>query len=137
MHIWENIGSHHQVLVSVLCNCHWKGKGEHNTPVTLSAKTYICSFPSRMPPETPNVKDRTETEELLCLLNFGCMWFPNREHRDPEAVSFLQTSAVFLAVTAATDSLLGQHGERWVRPLYASGSFLMPNTSEDWMMQIG
>ena len=137
MYSWGVMESHHWVLVSVLHNCHWKGKGEHNASVTLSAKTYICSFPSRMPPETPNVRDRTEIEELLFLLSFGCMWLPNREHRDPEAVSFLQISAVFLAVTATADSLLGQHGERWVRSLYASGSFLMPKTSEDWMMQIG
>lgn len=133
MHIWGVMGSRHWVLVSVLHNCHWKGKGEHNASVILYAKTYICIFPSRMPPETPNVKDRTEIEELLCLPSFGCMWLFKREHRDPEAVSFLQISAVFLAATAATDSLLGQHGERWVRPLYASGSFLMPNTSEtEW-----
>jgi len=39
------MGSHHWVLVSVLRNCHWKGKGEHNSFVTLSAKTYMCNFP--------------------------------------------------------------------------------------------
>lgn len=39
------------------------------------------------------------------------MWCLNKEHRDPEAVSFLQISAVFLAITAATDSLLGHHAE--------------------------
>lgn len=62
-----------------------------------------------------------EIEKLFHLLSFGCMWLPNGEHRDPESVSFLQISAVFLAITAATGSLLGHHGKRWVRPLYAPG----------------
>lgn len=46
MYIWGVVGSHHWVLVSVPHNCNWKGKGEHNTSVTLYAKTYICNFPS-------------------------------------------------------------------------------------------
>lgn len=77
-----------------------------------------------------------QRQKLLCLLSFGCMWLQNREHTDPEMVSLLWISAVFPAVTAAPDRLFEHHGDRWVRPLCASGSFLMPNTLEDWMMQI-
>lgn len=72
MHTCRVMGSHHQTLVSVLYNCHLKGKGEHNISVTLSAKTYIHSFQFRVSPEAANVKDRTEIEELLCLLTLGC-----------------------------------------------------------------
>lgn len=50
----------------------------------------------RIPPETPHVKVGMEIEKLSYLLKFGSMWLLNREHRHPEAVAFLQISAVFL-----------------------------------------
>lgn len=121
MYIWGVVGSHHWVLVSVPHNCNWKGKGEHNTSVTLCAKTYICNFPSggylqKLPMSRLEWKLRNYS--IFLALDACDFQTGNTEIL---SVSFLQIFAVFLAITAATGSLLGHHGKRWVRPLYAPG----------------